>query len=412
MSVTVSGRDRTRVFAIRPWVAGSALSLAVVAATTIVGSAAYLIYRDDLVSAAIERQVEMQYAYEERIAALRGELDRITSRHSVQTEGVEQQLASLLDRQALIDDRQSALDALVEKARASGVQVAATATRLPRPRPAVEAEGSKPGSAGIAPLGHMPSEPAADHDAVIDTLLHGEATGGPHIGLKPILAQVKSSLADTQARQTQALDALSATVEGEAERLSTVLTPIGIEVEEPEVGAAQPQGGPFIPAAGLHFVERTAVLHRMLDDIQQLRRSAAAMPLKAPLTARRVSSRFGYRIDPFLNRRAFHNGLDLVAPLGAEVRATAPGVVVSAAWNAGYGNMVEVRHAGGITTRYGHLSAILVSRGTRVAAGTPIGRVGSTGRSTGPHLHYETRREGEPVNPVIFFAAGHALSGS
>jgi murein DD-endopeptidase MepM/ murein hydrolase activator NlpD len=84
-------------------------------------------------------------------------------------------------------------------------------------------------------------------------------------------------------------------------------------------------------------------------------------------------------------------------------------LVVFAGWSGGYGYMVEIRHAAGLTTRYGHLSAILVEKGATVSAGTPVGRVGNTGRSTGPHLHYETRRDGEPVNPAIYLAAGRAL---
>jgi murein DD-endopeptidase MepM/ murein hydrolase activator NlpD len=104
-----------------------------------------------------------------------------------------------------------------------------------------------------------------------------------------------------------------------------------------------------------------------------------------------------------------HAGLDMVAPAGAEVRAAAPGRVVLAGWNGGYGQMVEIRHQDGIATRYGHLSKILVKTGEQVAAGAVIGRVGSTGRSTGPHLHYETRRDDEPVNAAPYLAAGRAL---
>lgn len=411
MSVTVARRGRTRVIAIRPWLAGSALCVLVVAAATVVGAAAYLIFREDLVAHTLSRQVEMQYAYEERIAALRGELDRITSRHSVQSEGIEQQLATLLQRQALLDGRQSALDALVGKARVSGIGIAEAETRLPRPRPEEEAAEASPRNATVAPLGYMPSDHAADQ-AITGTLLREGPSSGSPPAIRPILSRVRSSLDATQVRQSQALDILTSTVEETAERLSTALTPIGIDVEPLETEVDGPQGGPYLPAAGLHFVERTAMLDRMLDDIQSLRRSAAAMPLKAPVSARRVSSSFGYRVDPFLKRRAFHAGLDLVAAEGTEVRAPAPGTVVAAGWDGGYGNMVEIRHAGGVTTRYGHLLTVLVSRGARVEAGTPIGRVGSTGRSTGPHLHYETRRNGEPVNPAIFFAAGRALGGA
>jgi murein DD-endopeptidase MepM/ murein hydrolase activator NlpD len=159
----------------------------------------------------------------------------------------------------------------------------------------------------------------------------------------------------------------------------------------------------------MHFVEKTALLSKTLDDITSLRTAASELPVGVPVMATHVSSRFGFRQDPFLHRPAFHVGLDLVAAAGMTVTATAPGTVVSAGWAGGYGQMVEVKHADGVSTRYGHLSSILVHPGMKVGAGTPIGRVGSTGRSTGPHLHYETRRNGNAVDPAIYLAAGRAL---
>jgi murein DD-endopeptidase MepM/ murein hydrolase activator NlpD len=164
-----------------------------------------------------------------------------------------------------------------------------------------------------------------------------------------------------------------------------------------------------MPATGLHFVEHTALLSRALDDIDSLRETALEMPVGMPVRAEYVSSGFGLRVDPFLKRPAFHSGLDLVASMGTTVYAAAPGRVVKAGRNGGYGKMVEIEHADGMITRYGHLSKILVTAGMPVDAGMPIGQVGSTGRSTGPHLHYETRRNGEAVNPSIYLKAGKAL---
>ena len=98
------------------------------------------------------------------------------------------------------------------------------------------------------------------------------------------------------------------------------------------------------------------------------------------------------------------------AEQGSPIRATAPGKVVTAEYSGGYGNMVEIEHAGGISTRYAHMSAITVSAGQSVTTGTVLGRVGSTGRSTGPHLHYETRINDEPVDPTRFLRAGGTLA--
>ena len=368
-SIAFTRKGRTRTVRIHPLAAcltlgGIALFLAAYIAAT-----GYLIYRDDLIGSAVSRQAELQYTYEERIAALRKELDRITSRHVVQTLGVEDQLAILLERQMLIERRSAALDELIAKAQSAGIEIE---------------------------VGDAESASIETRSASSD--------------VKPLLAHVQASLDDADAEQAQTLDQVSAAADGEVGRLSAALTPLGIELGADE--ASEPQGGPFIAAEGLYFVERAALAGRTLDAIAEMRRSAEALPLGVPVKAERLSSKFGYRLDPFLHRQAFHAGVDFVADQGVDVHATAPGTVVSAGWSGGYGKLIEIRHADGVTTRYGHLSKILVSPGETVNAGDTIGRVGSTGRSTGPHLHYETRRAGEPVNPAIYISAGRALRES
>jgi murein DD-endopeptidase MepM/ murein hydrolase activator NlpD len=122
-----------------------------------------------------------------------------------------------------------------------------------------------------------------------------------------------------------------------------------------------------------------------------------------------MNSPFGARMDPFLRGPAIHTGIDLRGHKGDPVRVTAAGKVVTASWQGGYGNMIEVDHGNGLSTRYGHLSAIDVKVGQHVAPGQTIGRIGSTGRSTGPHLHYETRVDDVAVNPQKFLRAGVRL---
>jgi murein DD-endopeptidase MepM/ murein hydrolase activator NlpD len=119
------------------------------------------------------------------------------------------------------------------------------------------------------------------------------------------------------------------------------------------------------------------------------------MPLRGPLT-----SRFGYRLHPLFGRRHFHAGIDIAAPRGAPVRAAAAGTVIFAGWYGGYGKLVILDHGEGASTLYGHLSAILVAPGARVARDQVIGRVGSTGYATGPHLHFEVRQGGRPIDPL------------
>ncbi|MFY9557792.1 MAG: peptidoglycan DD-metalloendopeptidase family protein [Blastocatellia bacterium] len=112
-----------------------------------------------------------------------------------------------------------------------------------------------------------------------------------------------------------------------------------------------------------------------------------------------VGSVFGYRRDPFTGRAKFHSGVDIKARWGDPVGASQPGIVVFAGWYHGYGNMIIVAHGGGVTTHYAHLSSFDVETGARVERGTIIGRAGSTGRATSPHLHYEVRLDGSPLNP-------------
>jgi len=116
-------------------------------------------------------------------------------------------------------------------------------------------------------------------------------------------------------------------------------------------------------------------------------------------------------MDPFFRALAMHTGVDLRSNMGEPVRATAAGKVVVAGWSGGYGKMVEIDHGNGLATRYGHLSTIEVTEGQTVHLYQVIGRVGSTGRSTGPHLHYETRVDGDAVDPQKFLRAALRLGG-
>jgi murein DD-endopeptidase MepM/ murein hydrolase activator NlpD len=135
-------------------------------------------------------------------------------------------------------------------------------------------------------------------------------------------------------------------------------------------------------------------------------RTVAPARLRWPLEGAGISSPYGMRTHPVDGRRRMHLGLDLASGTGRVVGAAGKGWVVRTGWMGGYGLMVEVRHDGELTTRYGHLSAILCSPGDEVGPGHPLGLVGSTGRATGPHLHFEVWRRGEPGDPLAWLAGG------
>jgi murein DD-endopeptidase MepM/ murein hydrolase activator NlpD len=174
-------------------------------------------------------------------------------------------------------------------------------------------------------------------------------------------------------------------------------------------------GGPLLPPQPVSLTEFDDLQAR-LDQLEQrfvLLSDAAAernlaqlrMPSRLPMhVAIDLSSPFGNREDPFTGHLAFHPGLDFAAPYGSKIFAAAGGVVTYAGPRAGYGNMVEIDHGNGLATRYGHASKVLVKPGMIVAPGDLLALVGSTGRSTGPHLHFEVLRHGEPVNPKRYLA--------
>jgi len=144
-----------------------------------------------------------------------------------------------------------------------------------------------------------------------------------------------------------------------------------------------------------------------MDQIQQ---TVAAIPSIKPVDSVSYTSTFGVRVDPFNGRRAMHAGVDMPGAYGTNIYATADGIVNRAGWVNGYGNLVELDHGHGIMTRYGHLSSFVVAAGQHVHRGEMIAHMGSTGRSTGTHLHYEVRIDGTAVNPMPFLQSTDYLT--
>jgi murein DD-endopeptidase MepM/ murein hydrolase activator NlpD len=202
--------------------------------------------------------------------------------------------------------------------------------------------------------------------------------------------------------------------------LRDVMRHTGINPDRFARKIAGAQGGPEIPLdqvriegiSDRQFTRAYLSASAVLDQLNGLSAAMNHVPLTAPVSVATFdkSSGFGARVDPFTGRYAFHSGIDFAGPWGSLVHATAPGTVVFAGNRGGYGNMVEIDHGYGIHTRYGHLSAINVRVGTRVGKGMSLGRVGSTGRSTGPHVHYEVWYDDVVKNPNNFIEAGrHVL---
>ena len=200
----------------------------------------------------------------------------------------------------------------------------------------------------------------------------------------------------------------------------------GIKRKLPAEGEAKPgQGGPFLPAP-MSASELQQEIERLASAVEQRAEELAfmefhllekrieerLMPTTLPVRNAVIGSGFGYRNDPFAGLRARHDGLDFSAPSGTPVVAAADGVVLTAAYHPEFGNMIDVDHGDGLLSRYAHLSKMDVAESQIVRRGERIGAVGSTGRSSGPHLHFEVRVAGVPQNPQKFLQAGETLARS
>ena len=214
------------------------------------------------------------------------------------------------------------------------------------------------------------------------------------------LAQIEASQLAFVERLTRFADRKSAAAEAALRKLG--LNPQRMLATLEDRSA---MGGPliaFLPSADQEFDQRFRRLGASLARMDALQRGLQGVPQVIRAAGNRISWGFGYRSDPFAGTAAFHAGLDFKGPTGAPIFAAAKGRVAFVGRRPGYGNCVEIDHGNGLRTRYAHMSAFRAKVGQAVAAGQPIGAVGSTGRSTGPHLHFEVRLHGRPVNPRPF----------
>jgi murein DD-endopeptidase MepM/ murein hydrolase activator NlpD len=222
---------------------------------------------------------------------------------------------------------------------------------------------------------------------------------------------------DVMARRLGEMQARMLQLEALGERVSGLAG-----VQTAEVNANPGRGGALVEGRPLSIEE----LQATLKDLEQLagertdlltvmesrlidqRLKTMMLPTQKPVHEGHVGSPFGWRIDPFSGRQALHTGLDYQAEPGTPILSAAGGVVVTSEMHAAYGNMVEVDHGNNVITRYAHASRLLVKKGDLVKRGQKLALVGSTGRSTGPHLHFEVLVQGVPQDPRKFLAAGRA----
>lgn len=268
---------------------------------------------------------------------------------------------------------------------------------------------------------------ASDHakrleqrQAMLDALVTGEgampsAMPASTTPVTPVLGKVLAPLAAAEGNQDRLAGQLAAATDAKFHATTRALGKLGIDTRRfQKVSGAM--GGPYepLPTASTAAVKGQPdpafrALFQSWKRLEQLQQGIVAIPSLRPVDAVNFTSGFGVRSDPFRGGAAMHAGVDISGPVGTPIYATADGFVGRAQWANGYGNLVELNHGKGIQTRYGHLSAILVQPGARVTRGQLIARMGSTGRSTGSHLHYEVRLDGHAVNPMPFLQSATYL---
>lgn len=412
-SIIVTHNGASRQFSFSPiWVSVVA-SLAFVFMVGYFSATAYLIFRDDLISASYAQKARMKHEYEDRIAALRSKLDHVTSRQLLDQQAIETQVQQLMARQKTIGSRTGSLNSLLQKAEAKGLGSVRTSGAIPVPR--ISPVKTKEETDEITTGSIQPTQNTQFASAF--SLRGGLAAQAPE---KPTVRQnsnqfthklfgdIANAITEIDASQKSRVDTIRMAAEQRTQKISSKLKSLGVSVQPPVTANV---GGPFLPLErDMPFDIYLEALETSLQRYEYATQKAKSLPLASPVKNPKVSSHFGSRVDPFNGRIAIHSGTDFRAPTGTPVMATGMGKVVKAGRSGGYGNVVTIKHPSGLRTRYAHLSRILVKNGQQVDVGEVIGKVGSTGRSTGPHLHYEVRSNKSARNPAKYLKVGRQIS--
>jgi murein DD-endopeptidase MepM/ murein hydrolase activator NlpD len=401
----IASGDRIRHLTLRPWMMGLSLSLAGLLLAGYLGATSYLVLRDDLIGATITRQTRMQQDYEDRIAGLRAQLDRITSRQLLDQQVVEKKVEKLLEQQDALFSRHGKLGSLLERAEQSGLPAPDADASFSGPTSLEERASSVGGTTALTALMSITNSSTSGSGPLV--LRDAHLREGAADRADRVFSKMTLSLKSLENEQMEKIADLTSGAAKTAAEIEAILQRTGVALDQ-----SQGVGGPFVEPIpeGTRFDASLGQLDAALTRLETVRETARDLPYANPAPGRGITSRFGNRLDPFIGRLALHAGIDFEARTGDDVRSTGAGQVTAAGPSGGYGNMVEVDHGYGISTRYGHLSRVLVSVGDRIKSGDLIGRAGSTGRSTGPHVHYEVRRDGQPVDPIHFLNAGMKLT--
>ncbi len=327
----------------------------------------------------LAQQSDMKYEFEARISVLQSQLDSYESQAQNSSPDTTHNYSILIAKQAALETRHEFLESIVNK-----TNLLSMCTSDPIIRKSEDIS---------RPHHHTQS-------ALLDKK---EATSKP----PQDEASLKIAFKDFEAKQQHILSAVKTHTHHASVRVRDLLIVVGFEKARNipfELSASLPDG------VKLSFENQLTKTKRALSTFEEFQTIFKSMPLLSPMhETTRISSQFGLRKHPILGIQRLHAGLDYAAPEGHPISSPAAGTIVFAGTKGGYGNVIEINHGFGITTRYAHLAEIRVELGQKVASKAFIGTVGTTGLSTGAHLHYETRIDGEPQDPMKFITAHKRL---
>lgn len=393
-----------------------------VALATVIGAAllwvAYasvnVVFKEQIIVAKERDRRVAETVFNKRLALSQRAYDDVSSLNVIMQQEFDATMAE-------ISARHQTLKSMVERKASADVDLQALARGLSE---AGSPNGQKPSNGNRIMIDVAPAEPTPRQSRV--SLLREQATReagamGTHVPANspaaPALMQMRTASADLYVEQVLLLASLEERSAAQVSQLKMVLASTGVGAENlvqaPKISnLVLAQGGPFIDASNLASTSSAFFRHAnraglMVDELREVQDAVNKIPLSSPLTvSRRFTSGFGVRRDPINGRAASHHGIDFSAAWASPVNATAAGVVKFAGLRQGFGRCVEVDHGNGFVTRYAHLNRIVVQQGQRVKLHQKVGELGNSGRSTGPHVHYEVLFRGQPRNPLRFIEAG------
>jgi murein DD-endopeptidase MepM/ murein hydrolase activator NlpD len=452
--VYIRSDGRVQFFTFGPTLQATCAGLSLIFLGWVAFSSVNVIFKDRIIAAKDHRYQQMQSTYENRVADQQVSYDELNSALISAEDHFKAKADELQRKQDIVAkllNRKRAVDSTLTSI--AGNAQLKSGDDLPRMSPNANAAGdsedvgvSTNAGSGDADDAAAPAKGASQLNVMPQNVEPQPRTGRPtkasflngaltkfasalfHFG-KPardavlpnqpalrVLAEQANRISAMSGQETALLEGVDHQITGRIGDLQAVLTRVGVDPNALEQKVAGAMGGPLVPVQDVHiegiadqnFTNAYEGIGAHASELDTLFAALRHVPLTTPVhgSAFEQTSPFGARVDPFTHRVSFHPGLDFAGPWGSIVAATAPGTVDYAGPRGGYGNLVEIDHGYGFKTRYGHLSAVLVQVGAKVQKGSPIGKLGSTGRSTGPHVHYEVWSADVVRDPRKFIEAG------